>query len=57
MNKVFRENHSQSQSHVTTDGQSVSQSLYLGVETLLVLMARCLLLVYDYCYVFVGRPL
>jgi hypothetical protein len=36
---------SQSQSHVTTDSQSVS----LGVEPLLGLMTRFLVLYYDYC--------
>jgi hypothetical protein len=43
---------SQSQSHVTTDGQSVC----LDVESILVLMTGCLLLFDGYWRVFVGRP-
>jgi hypothetical protein len=34
----------QTQSHVTTDGQSVSQSVRLNVKPLLVLTTRCLLM-------------
>jgi hypothetical protein len=36
---------------------TVSQSVCLDVEPLLVLMTRCLLLFDDYCCVFMGRPL
>jgi hypothetical protein len=46
---------SQSQSHIATDGQSVSQSS-LGVEPHLGLMTRYLLLFDSYGLVFVGRP-
>jgi hypothetical protein len=46
-----------SQSHIATDGQSVSQSVSLGVEPHLGLMARYLLLFDSYGLVFVGRPL
>jgi hypothetical protein len=42
-----------SQSHVTTDGQSVC----LDVELLLVLMTKCFLLLDGYCRAFVGHPL
>jgi hypothetical protein len=44
---------SQSQSHIATDGQSVS----LGVEFHLRLMTRYLLLFDSYGLVYVGRPL
>jgi hypothetical protein len=44
---------SQSQSHIATDGQSVS----LGVEPHLGLMTRYLLLFDSYGLVFVERPL
>jgi hypothetical protein len=44
---------SQSQSHTATDGQSAS----LGVEPILGLMTRYLLLFDSYCLVFVRRPL
>jgi hypothetical protein len=43
----------QSQSHIATDGQSVS----LGVEPHLSLMTRYLLLFDSYVLVFLGRPL
>jgi hypothetical protein len=48
-------NSESSQSHIVTDGRSVSQSVSLGVEPHLRLMTRYLLY---YCYglVFVGRP-
>jgi hypothetical protein len=36
---------------------AISQSVYLGVDALLVLMTKCLLLSDGYCLVFVGRPL
>jgi hypothetical protein len=36
---------------------TVSQSVCLDVEPLLVLMTRCMLLFDGYCHVFVGRPL
>jgi hypothetical protein len=42
---------SQSQSHIATDGQSVSQSVSLGVEPNLGLMTRCLFL-FDSCGLF-----
>jgi hypothetical protein len=35
----------------------ISQSVCLGVQLLLVLMTRCLLLFESYCHVFVGCPL
>jgi hypothetical protein len=44
---------SSSQSHIASDGQSVS----LGAEPHLVLMTRYLLLFDSRCLVFVGRPL
>jgi hypothetical protein len=47
----------QSQSHIATDGQSVSQSVSLGVEPHLGLMTRYLLLFDSYGFVSVGRPL
>jgi hypothetical protein len=48
---------SKSQSHITTDSQSVSQSVSLGVEPHLRLVTRYLFL-FDSCDLFsVGRPL
>jgi hypothetical protein len=44
-----------SQSHITTDGQSVSQSVCLGVEPNLGLLTR--LFFQSYCLVFLGRYL
>jgi hypothetical protein len=46
-----------SQSHIATDGQSVSQSVSLGVEPHLGPMTRYLLLFDSYGLVIVGRPL
>jgi hypothetical protein len=47
----------QSQSHIATDGQSVSQSVSLGVEPHLVLMTRYLFLFDSYGLVDVVRSL
>jgi hypothetical protein len=47
---------SQSHSHIATDGRSVSQSVSLGVEPHLGLMARYLLLFDSYGLVFCGAP-
>jgi hypothetical protein len=47
----------QSQSHIATDGQSVSQSVSLGVKSNLGLMIRYLLLFDSHGLVIVGRPL
>jgi hypothetical protein len=47
----------QRQSHITTDGQSGSRSVSLGVEPHLGLMTRYLLLFDSHGLVFVGRPL
>jgi hypothetical protein len=47
---------SQSQSHIATDGQSVSQSVSLGVEPHLGLMTRYLLLFDSYGLVSCGAP-
>jgi hypothetical protein len=48
---------SQSQSHIATDGRSVSQTVSLGVKPNLGLMTRYLLLFDSYSLVIVGRPL
>jgi hypothetical protein len=48
---------SQNQSHISTDGESVSQSVSLGVEPHLGLMTRYLLLFDTFGLDFVGRPL
>jgi hypothetical protein len=48
---------SQSQSHIATDGRSISQSLSLGVKPNLELMTRYVLLFDSYGLVIVGRPL
>jgi hypothetical protein len=47
----------QSQSHIATDGQSVSQSVSLGIAPHLGLTTRDLLLFDSYGLAFVGRPL
>jgi hypothetical protein len=47
----------ENQSHIATDGQSVSQSVSLGVEPHLGIMTRYLLLFDSYSLVIVGRPL
>jgi hypothetical protein len=54
---IKREGISRNRSHIATDGQSVSQSVSLGVEPHLGLMTRYILLFDNYGLDFVGRPL
>jgi hypothetical protein len=58
-NNCLGQSQSQSQSHIATDGQSVSQSVSLGVEPHLGLKTRYSVLFdsYGLVFFFVGRPL